>query len=363
MPVARVVSRFLVGSSTSLSTYVALKPTAFSGGRETPLEATVIPSLPYSDTGDTTKAIDDFDAVCPYEGSTSPDVFYSFSPAIDQRIRIRLCDSSFDTKTYVLDSSFTEIACNDDGCSSGGVIPFRSDLRDVPLFADETYYIAVDGWSGDAGAYVINVALDVGPNQPCVIQCPPGSIPEGEPCDNGRTEVNPGCDGPGAPWVVSEVECGTTTCGTSWALGGTHDTDWYGLNVPEINMTVTATITAGFNGVLGLFPNGNPSAPDCGSAAFENFVNTSIDDCGMPQSISFFTKIPGQYWLVVKPIAFDLLPCDGSGSCSSNDYVVTWECEPLCDGNNTCPGDANSDGVVSFIDITTVLAKWNQTCP
>ena len=47
---------------------------------------------------------DDLDFVCPYDGSTSPDVFYAFTPDEDMVIDIGTCNSGFDTKLYVLDA-------------------------------------------------------------------------------------------------------------------------------------------------------------------------------------------------------------------------------------------------------------------
>ena len=350
-------------SVATVTASIACTMPAIAGGvdGDTPGNAIEINSLPFTDSGDTSLFSDDYDAVCPFSGSTAPDVFYGYQPTKNERIRIRSCDSVFDTKTYVLDSSFTEVACNDDGCSSGGVIPFHSDLRDVPLVANSTSYIAVNGWGGDAGAHVIDVALDVRPKQPCVIQCPPGSIPEDEPCDNGRTEINPGCNGE-PPYVLSPVQCGTTTCGTSWATGGVRDVDSYSLHVEEQLTVLTMSITTGFNSMFGRYPNGDPQAPSCPAAALDPFVYTSIDDCGSAQGFSFIAMTPGEYWFIVVPTMFDLLPCGASGAYGTNDYFITWECEPYCPATASCSGDANGDGIVDFDDVVVVLTNWNTPC-
>ena len=51
-------------------------------GGDTILDAVAI-ALPYSGTGTTVGYNDDTDESCPYDGSTSPDVVYSATPAAD----------------------------------------------------------------------------------------------------------------------------------------------------------------------------------------------------------------------------------------------------------------------------------------
>jgi len=76
--------------------------------------AVPITSLPYTDSGNTANYFDDYDVACPYGGSTSPDVVYSYSPAADIQLTVDLCGSGYDTKAYILDEFLTPIACNDD---------------------------------------------------------------------------------------------------------------------------------------------------------------------------------------------------------------------------------------------------------
>ena len=58
-------------------------PSVIRQGGDTIADATVIPSLPYYDTGTTVGYTDDYDFVCPYEGLISPDVVYAFTPTVD----------------------------------------------------------------------------------------------------------------------------------------------------------------------------------------------------------------------------------------------------------------------------------------
>ena len=127
-------------------------------GGDTIEEATVIDALPYNNTGTTAGYNDDYDEECPYTGSTSPDVVYSYAPTVDMLIDISICESAYDTKLYVYENDAgNNIACNDDECSDSQGNPYRSLLEQVLLTAGNTYYIVVDGYGGNFGEYNINV--------------------------------------------------------------------------------------------------------------------------------------------------------------------------------------------------------------
>lgn len=133
---------------------------AWAAGGDTCATATVISSLPYSDTGTTFGAADDYDEICPFDAPAAPDVVYSYTPASDIAIGVSLCDSSYDTKLYIYQDtcgsyqSGTQIACNDDSCGSDG---YRSNLPYVSLTGGHTYYIIVDGFGGQSGDYNLEV--------------------------------------------------------------------------------------------------------------------------------------------------------------------------------------------------------------
>lgn len=131
-------------------------------GGDTCADPTVISSLPYSDTGTTSGYTDDYDEVCPYTGSTSPDVVYQYTPASDELVYISLCNdgTDYDTKLYVYEGSCsgTLVNCNDDACSTTSYpSPYVSELTDIPLTAGSTYYIIVDGYGGSYGNYEISI--------------------------------------------------------------------------------------------------------------------------------------------------------------------------------------------------------------
>ncbi len=160
-------------------------------GGENVGSAVLIPNLPFADDGATCDNLDEYDAVCPYTGSTSPDVVYKYVPTSEVNVTIDLCASDYDTKVFVYrwPELYEPVACNDDaGCGYSG---WQSRLENLTLDAGEQYYIVIDGYGGDCGHYV----LQVSEHQPCVVECPPGAMHEGEPpCVDGYYDVyNGGC--------------------------------------------------------------------------------------------------------------------------------------------------------------------------
>jgi len=136
-------------------------------GGETIADATVIGSLPYNDAGTTVGYVDDYDEVCPYTGSTSPDVVYSFTPAGDVTNGfVSLCgDTDYDSKLYIYENAVTPgapFACNDDTCVSALGQSFVSELTGLTFVGGNTYYIVVDGYGGNSGNYEIDITGEGG---------------------------------------------------------------------------------------------------------------------------------------------------------------------------------------------------------
>lgn len=134
----------------------ASAPNPMQGG-DTCASALNIASLPYTDNGTTVGFANDYDAVCPYGGSTAPDVVYKFTPGVNLNVNMTLCNSGYDTKLYVFDNvcSGAPVACNDDDSCT---LSFRSALTNVPMVAGHTYYIVVDGYGNYSGAYTLAVS-------------------------------------------------------------------------------------------------------------------------------------------------------------------------------------------------------------
>jgi len=130
--------------------------------------ATGIPSLPFSDNGTTTGYIDDYDEVCPYDGTGSPDVVYSYTASSNGYLTIDLCNSGYDTKTYVYENTYTPgapYACNDDACGDDG---YKSQIVDMPVTGGNVYYIVVDGYDeASHGTYDLSVTAGAEPEGAC----------------------------------------------------------------------------------------------------------------------------------------------------------------------------------------------------
>jgi hypothetical protein len=259
--------------------------------------ATVIPGIPYSADGTTNGYTNDYDEVCPYSGSTSPDVVYSYEPAADILINISLCQgqTNYDTKLYVYedvcqppDDGNPPYACNDDYCSDPYL--FVSELQCVPLFAGHVYYIVVDGYGGDFGDYNIDITE-------CV-------IPEG-PCDNAFYDngyydgVNGyACDRRTAPgdleaWVVDDVEFAEET-----HIGDIH---WYCVTDDTYDFGGTDDI------IILDDAGGVPGAPIIELFDVPN-VRVATGDVVFSRPVYYyslyvdFTLPPGLYWMGFRPV-------------------------------------------------------------
>ena len=223
-------SRELPVKNTPIVTYEP--PAVPKQGGDTIFNATFIFGLPYSDTGTTDGYLDDYDEICPYDGSTSPDVVYRFTPDSDVLIDVDLCGSDYDTKTYIYDVDLNVIACNDDYYNGDPCGVYVSKIEDAPLLGGNTYFIVIDGWGGDYGDYSMLVE-GTGTN-PCMIDCPPGGVAEGEPTlvDGYLDEYNGGCNSPEFCYPFQLIEGQdfehVDFCGVSgWYDYGYRDTDWF----------------------------------------------------------------------------------------------------------------------------------------
>jgi hypothetical protein len=126
----------------------------------------IISALPYDDVDNSCNYLNDYDEVCTYSGSTSPDVAYRFIPDYDMSINVSLCndDSCYDSKIYIYEGGCpgTLLACNDDFCATACFpYPYVSKVEDVQLYGGNYYYIIVDGYGGACGQYHLTVSEGV----------------------------------------------------------------------------------------------------------------------------------------------------------------------------------------------------------
>ena len=293
-------------------------------GGETIETAWMIYSLPFSDTGNTCDNIDNYDEVCPYTGSTSPDVVYAYEPPYDMCVSISLCDSYYDTKVYVYQDVVGNVpwpdGCNDDNFNCvDPPVSYTSWIESVEIFAGSTYYIVVDGYGSGCGDYVLYMEEVECPTQ-CDVICV--GVPEGEPTcyDDYDDLFNGGCNS--VPPVFSIQPVGDmTVCGESGVYdyyGSTYrDTDWY--QIYSCGATISITVEAEF-GVLFGFVEG---IEDCLAPAFYEY--TTAPEC-TPTTLT--TYLPyGPFAIFVSTDSWDLTyVCGVEYSLTIEGY--TEHCDP-----------------------------------
>jgi hypothetical protein len=325
-------------------------PTPKQGGDDI-ATATVIDAIPYADNGTTDGYTHDYDEECPYTGSTSPDVVYSYTPAADEDVVISLCNdgTAYDTKLYVYDTPTPTmgdaIACNDDFCETAQS-NYVSEIELVSLTGGTTYYIVVDGYGGASGVYF----LTINPYEPppgCVwgvdIECPAGSIDETEACGE---DLNGGCNMTGTQLWEPVPATGGTICGTTWADASSRDTDWYELVLDEAAPVI---MTANSDQLIIYGPiadaEGNIINPNCGTASSIT-PNNNAGPCD-ETSLDLGVLEAGTYWFFVGMTVYEGFPCDVH-------YYVTFDI-----GGASCPAPT-ALGVNNLTETTADL-EWTST--
>lgn len=228
--------------------YTYTPPAEPRQGGDTIASATVIGGLPYTDVGTTAGYVHNYDEVCPYTGSLSPDVVYSYvAGAGIAAIKIDLCYSSFDTKVYVYENAQGNlIACNDDFYFALPCYTYSSALESVAVTAGNTYYIVVDGYGSASGSYQLDVTEVAAPTP---FDCPAGALQENEPpCQDGYTDGwNGGCNSTPAVWQAVDAQANGCAILCGWSCTyvapngySSRDTDWF----ESIGTGVTVNLTS-----------------------------------------------------------------------------------------------------------------------
>lgn len=200
----------------------------------------------WSDSGATCDNLDDYDEVCPFTGSTSPDVVYSVEYYGCTLMAFDLYGSTYDTKIYAYDEQLNLLACNDDYYSD-----YTSRLE-LYLNYSGLIYIVVDGYGGDCGQYEI-VQEVYSPPPPYEVPCPDGALIENEPLpvDGYVDQFNGGCDSLSPLFQQLVLDPGQTEldfCGIlGWYITNDvahRDSDWFEVVATgdEIVWTVDAQV-------------------------------------------------------------------------------------------------------------------------
>ena len=137
--------------------------------------AIVVNSLPYTASGNTNNANDNYFASCPDYGNQggANDIVYQFTNgANDIYLDISLCQdiTDYDCQLYIFENNCTNppIRCQEDGCQSPNYsAPYNSKITAQFFNANTTYFIVVDGYSATSnGNYQLNINESIGLNPP-----------------------------------------------------------------------------------------------------------------------------------------------------------------------------------------------------
>jgi len=218
--------------------------------------ATFIGGLPYCDSGTTIGYVDNYVPGACIFSSGAPDVVYAMS-GTGGTIRVSLCGSFFDTGLGVYegacpDAGGLNVACNDDACGVQSCVSFASTSGTL-------YYIIVDGFSNQAGDYLINVLVDGGscPSLPC-------GAASGRCCYQGGLFCVDG---------ISQADCQNFYGSADWALNETCQ------SLPCVPPPCTVDAFLAAPGVY----NGNTcgAGDDCGIRVSEDLIiEVSIPSAG-----------------------------------------------------------------------------------
>jgi len=244
----------------------------------------------YETTGTTTGYTDDYDEICPYDNSTSPDVVYAISRTLDAPyVDIDMCGSSYDTKIYVYDEAMNVIACNDDFYFDDYCGMYVSKIEAMVLPANTTYYLVIDGYGGDHGDYELAITLFWGEH----VECPPDGTPEGEPelVNEYEDAYNGGCNSPqfGNPFqqIMGDGYGEAILCGLAgWYThqgNNYRDTDWFELMMGSSG-TIEVTADATYATLVGeLLPQ------DCASVNFAQAIEVGPISAGTMEITGYET--------------------------------------------------------------------------
>jgi|GEM_PF-1923610 len=135
-------------------------------------------------TGDTSTGTDDHQpGTCGLAGGSAEDV-YTFTVTEDTTIIASLDNAGtlYDTTMYVRENCVdpgSEVACNDDGPEGLSSVLFFDAVKDV------TYYIFIDGYDADQGAYELSLTAPV---------CGDAVVDLNEDCDDMNSTPGDGCE-------------------------------------------------------------------------------------------------------------------------------------------------------------------------
>ena len=318
---------------------LTLSTPSFGAGGEDCSTATLIPALPFTDTGDTCGALDDYNESCPFLPTGGRDLVYRITPATDLVLDIDLCTSDFDTKVYVYSGGCPGtpgsalIGCNDDFC---GVNNWRSKLT-VPVTAGVETYIVIDGYgAADCGSYEVSIGEFV-------------AVPS-DVCDTAETITIP------FSGVISNVGA-TDDYNESCPFTETGGRDVVRRFIPTEDETLEVELCASDYDTKVYVYEGSCPAPgsSIGPAGSGTAIACDDDTCGENGFRSFLTVdvVAGQeYFLVI----------DAWGASDSGSALVTIE-PSFAAGSVPCDQATEIDALPFVTSgVTTGITRFEHSC-
>jgi hypothetical protein len=242
----------------------------------------------------------------------SNNLYVDFCPTNDPTVGTRsiaLLNSCDNCAGWIAASSYTWVTC------PSTYTDLQENWKNLPA---GTYWLPVLAW--DYNGYNMNFGFSICVEEavPCVLQCPPNGIPEGEPaCYDGYVDnYNGGCNS--SPYIWQNINCGDTICGTSgvYSANGMRDTDWFRVQAGAGDLTWT--VVAEFPVLIFIMDAGSENCSDYTQLG----VNYTYNVC---DTISLSVPVPGGvYWLWVGPVDWGNYPC---GDLS--EYVAWVDCVPF----------------------------------
>ncbi len=249
-------------------------------------------------------------------GNLAPDEWYSFTGSgTAESVTFSLCGSSYDTLIRVFDAcGGNEIATNDDSCGLQSEVSFLSD-------GVSTYYVMIEGFGSDAGAYTLEVT--------CV-----------------QPPVNDECTG-ALPITCGETVMGTTINATiDDAVAPTCDTGvtspgvWYTFtDASGLVSDVTISMCSGAGGAdydtkLSVYTG------DCGAPPLTCVVGND-DTCGLQSEVTFQSDGVSTYYVLVH----------GFGGATGN-FTLDVTCTPIPPVNDLIANSIDLDAIGACPDYT-----------
>ena len=285
-------------------------------------------------------------ASCSFGGDpTGPDVWYSYTPAVDGPVSVTLCGSNFDTVLSIWTAcpgeAGAEMACNDDAsCANASEVQWQAS-------AGTTYLIRIAGWNGDTGIYVMRILgpaavnpLDCNGNG-ILDECEPDCNANGVPDDCDITTGGiPDCNKNGVP-DECDISSGTSEDCNNNGIPDECETDCNANGVPDdCDITTGGAADCNSNGVPDECDISTGTSEDCNANGVPDECERDCNNNGVPDDCDVTTG--------------------GAPDCNSNG--VPDECDISsgtsqdCNANgipDECEADCNANGVPDDCDITT----------